>query len=133
MSVQAAPSNPQGLTDQQDRRLRGYRLTLSRAMWLALAAVSLAHIVTSLPREYARRGTICSAAPCEPVTLTPGHVDQLTALGLPLQFFATYVVAVELLFAIVALVVGGIIFWRRSNDPMALFAALMLVSFASLA
>jgi signal transduction histidine kinase len=58
-------------------------------------------------------------------------VRELRGLGLSVAFFAGTVVALKLLFAVGSAAVGSLIFWRRSANPMALLASLMLVAFAA--
>jgi hypothetical protein len=50
-------------------------------------------------------------------------------LGLGTDFYAAYSVAIESGFAVVFLAVGVVIFWRNSQDKMAVFSALVLVTY----
>jgi len=50
-------------------------------------------------------------------------------LGLSLDIFATYQVALLIVFAVVYTAIGAVLFWRKSDDRMALFASLTLVTF----
>jgi signal transduction histidine kinase len=54
-------------------------------------------------------------------------------MGLSVGFFAGYQVAVELIFAATSFAVGVLIFWRKSDERIALFVALALVTYGSLA
>jgi hypothetical protein len=57
------------------------------------------------------------------------ELTNLTALGWPVTPFAVYSMISELIFASVYLLVGLVIFIRRSDDRMAWFTSLMLVAF----
>ena len=54
-------------------------------------------------------------------------------MGLSVGFFAGYQVAVDLIFAVTSFSVGVLVFWRKSDERMALFVALALVTFGSMA
>jgi hypothetical protein len=58
---------------------------------------------------------------------TAGARDALAELGLSPAGYALYNVALDAVFVSVFAVVAGVIFWRRSDDPMALLVATMLV------
>ena len=51
----------------------------------------------------------------------------LRRLGITRRFAIDYVMASEILFAIICAAIGWIIFWRRSDDWMALFASLTFI------
>ncbi len=51
----------------------------------------------------------------------------LAEAGLSIHFYATYHLVVEICFATVCLTLAAVIFWRRSDERMALFVALLLV------
>src|SRR3712207_7128905 len=64
--------------------------------------------------------------------VTPEDARELRALGLSVTFYAAYKGAG--LLTIVTLVFFGLaalIFWRRAEDPMALFGSFMLLVFRS--
>jgi signal transduction histidine kinase len=55
----------------------------------------------------------------------------LEKLGLSLNFFATYGVVLEVIFASVFVTVAALIFWRKSSDRVALFISLALLLFGT--
>lgn len=89
------------------------RHALARAAWMIVAALSVGCVIFSIPIEFARLEALCSDG---------------CPLGLSGGFFAAFLVAVKLVLATVSFAVGAVIFWRRSDDRMALFAALVLVT-----
>src|SRR5436309_681369 len=133
MSVQAAPAVAEARTHDHGRRLRGVWLLVARLAWLAVALLTVVYLVVSLPVEFARLRNVCTASACSVSVLDATNVRELAAIGRSVDFFATYIIAGDVVFAVVACVVGGIIFWRKSDERMALFVALMLVTFGSLA
>jgi signal transduction histidine kinase len=58
-------------------------------------------------------------------------VRGLRASGITIGFYAVYVVALNVVFTAVYAVVGIAVFWRRSEDRMALLASLALVTFGA--
>jgi hypothetical protein len=118
--------NAQTVSDMQ---LRGGWLALARLGWLAVAALTLALFVTALPLRYEKFQEVCMGAVCVEPQLTLDDVRELQALGLSRGFHATYHIGLEVAFALVHFVIAGVIFARRSDDRMALFVALMLLTF----
>lgn len=109
-------------------RLHGRYLLAARLTWAVVAVMAVVCIVFSIPAEFARLQTVCSTGACQPGALTPESVRDLGAMGLSAGFFAGFLTSVELLFAVTSFAIGGLIFWRRSDDRMALFLAFALVT-----
>ena len=95
--------------------------------------LTVVFIALSIPVEFARLQTVCTTGTCEAAALTPANVRELRSMDLSAGFFAGYLIAVELIFAATSFAVGVLVFWRRSDERMALFAALALVTYGSLA
>ena len=120
----AAPAESSG-----DARLRGSWLMAARAAWLIVALVAVAIFVAGLQAQYTRLATVCPAARCTSGQLGPAAVRALHGLGLSLGFFATYAIALIVIFAVVYGGIAAIIVWRRPDDRMALFVSLALLTF----
>jgi hypothetical protein len=118
------------------KQLSGHhRLLLARLLWAAAALLALGLFVASVPLYFAHLKEVCtaSAQACtsDLQRLTPENVRQLRALGLSMDFYATYVVAVNVLSVVGWSAVGVLIFLRRSEDRMAFLVSLFLVVFGS--
>jgi signal transduction histidine kinase len=114
-------------------RRHGIFLVLARSVWIAAAVLTIIFVVVSIPLTFAHLQTKCTSGAC---LLTPTSLQQLAGMGLSVGFFAAYLIAVDLLFVVVSFAVGGVIFWRRwgkSNEYLALFVALTLVTFGTMA
>ena len=109
-------------------RLHGPWLILARAAWIIVVALSLAVSIADIPLEYARLHTVCAGSSCEQ-QLTVGIVQDLHHLNLSVDFFATFLVILEFGSLFVWSAIALVIFWRRSNDRVALLVALFLVLF----
>lgn len=118
--------------DDKDTPIHGHWLFLARACWLLVTLLAVAYFVVNLPGGFVHLQTLCTSNICTNSYLTPKSVVELKALGLSVGFFATYMTAVIIISAMVWLGVGTIIFWRKSDDRMALFAAFTLVTFGGI-
>ena len=97
------------------------RLLLARAAWVAVAFVSLGTFVISVPARYAQLANPAA-----------GVRAALAEMGLSAVGYALYNVTLDTVFVSVFALVAIVIFWRRSDDPMALLVATMLVVWGSL-
>jgi len=112
-----------------DLRLQGRWLLLARVGGGALAAVFVGLYVVSLPPYVAFLQTPCRGAACGiDGALTPAAMHALHQLGLPLGSYSALVAALYGVRVLVGCAIGGVIAWRRSEDGMALFVALFLIT-----
>src|SRR3989440_498122 len=113
-----------------DTRLRGGWLVLARVGWVAVVVLALGLFIASIPTIFADLHILCTAASCSSSgPLTPDGVRELQAWGLSMDFYATYMVVFIMVFAFGYFAVGAVLFWRKSDDRMALFASFTLVTF----
>lgn len=97
------------------------------AMLAALAALGWVVIYgLAVPARLHALGTACTASPCAPGQPAPGAMAQLL-----LGNYALALVAGEIAFALLHLLVALVIFWRRPRDPVALFVAFTLVAWGT--
>jgi len=99
-----------------------------------LALLLLANFIASIPASYAQLRTICTNSAfgrCNIWQPTPGNMQALHSLGLSLDTYAVYTLTIDVLASLVFLVVGAVIFWRKSNEWIGLFVSLVLVIFGS--
>jgi len=116
---------------ESNTRLRGRWLVLARAVWIALVIMSLTLFVASLPIVFNQLLTVSSAQETEIWQLSPEGAHALERLGLSLGFYAAYFIVIQVGFVLGFAIVAGVIFWRRSDDWMALFVSLFLVMFGA--
>ncbi|MFL5805899.1 MAG: histidine kinase [Roseiflexaceae bacterium] len=113
-----------------DPRLRGLPLVLVRTGWAALTVLALLTFAISVPMYNAQLQTLCVAenpdTSCMAEQLAPQHLPALEASGFSLATYASYLSAIRMFAELVSVVVALIIFWRKSNDPMALLVSMML-------
>jgi hypothetical protein len=108
--------------------LRGRWLLPARVAWVALTAIVIGLHVSGIPYSYARQTGNLNFG-----RFTPEQLQAFENLGLTPEFYAAYTVAVPVFTMLVFTVVATVIFWRRSEDQMALFGAFVLVVFGGAA
>ena len=115
--------------------LRERWLLPARVAWVVLAITVLAIILFSIPSSFEHYSSVCTAASevCSSERAvhqaTPEGVRVLGETGLSLRSYALLNVVVDKVFQLVWFAVGALIFWRRSDDRMALLVSVFLVSF----
>jgi serine phosphatase RsbU (regulator of sigma subunit) len=112
-------------------QLHGPVLVFIRAAWLLIAALIVGILLIALPFAYARFQIPCQDAECamQYVRLTPQSLAELQPHGISVGFFAAWNVGLDIAFASVSFVIATVIFWRKSNDAMALFVSFTLLLF----
>ena len=100
------------------------QLFLVRVGWLVIFVLSIGVYFASIPAYY--DWFINFRDP----DLGAGTVRaNLEAAGISVDFYATYLLSIHTASAILWCAVGAIIFWRRSDDGIALFTSLSVVLF----
>src|SRR5918993_5713029 len=114
--------------------LRGRWFLPARVAWVAVAITVLAIILFSIPSSFEHYSSVCTAASevCAERAVhqaTPEGVRALGDIGLSVRTYALLNVVVDKVFQLVWFAVGALIFWRRSDDWMAVLVSVFLVSF----
>src|SRR6266699_4682698 len=111
-------------------RLTGPRLIIARTVWLALVVPTLGLFVISLPVYYQQLQTACFIGTACGKLYGALPIKGLQTLSTTGFSVSGYAALFTIFFAIIAAIwcaVGFIIFWRRSDDWLALLAAFFLV------
>ena len=113
--------------------LRGHRLLAARAAWVIVAVLVVGLCVALLPATYAGYRKVCpSGTECDIVyQLESQDVLALREFGLSVSFYATYMLATQVILTLGFWAMGAAIFWKKSADWVALLFALMLVTFGA--
>jgi hypothetical protein len=106
--------------------LSGRRLILARLVWLVVFVVTIGLFSANIPAYY---DSLISFSDPELDTATV-RAD-LEAADVSVERFATYLLGISVASALVWVVVGTLIFWRRSDNWIALFASLCLITFGT--
>jgi signal transduction histidine kinase len=125
------PATPADHGSPSAEPLRGRWLIVARATWIVVAVLAVGFFAVGIPSEFAMFRTACQTA-CTTGQLIPVALQALQDLGLSLGFYATYNVGLDVAFAVVYVTVAAVIFWRKPDDRMALFASLTLLLFGAM-
>ena len=117
---------------ERDTRLHGRWLLLTRVTWVIVAVLSVGLFIVSVPFNFAASQAICSTASCSYSNqLTLDQFHELQQLGLSLDFYALFTTVLSILFEIGYVAAGVLIFWRKSDERVALVASFYLVTFGA--
>ena len=113
-----------------DTRLHGGLLVLARGVWIAVVALTVGLFIAALPMLSRQLQTVCaSATSCPSGVLSPTGLQTIHELGFSTGGYAAYILTLYVATSLVWFAVGVLIFWRKSDDWMALLVALFLVMF----
>jgi uncharacterized membrane protein YhdT len=115
----------------EDTELHGRWLLLARIVWVIVVLLALGLFIASIP-SYLAYLHILTATPTTDFgsQLARQDVQQLQVVGLSIDFYAWYSVIFTCIFVIVYSLVGLVLFLRKSENRMALFASFTLVLFS---
>ena len=109
-------------------RLRGRRLILARVIWLVAVTLIVVPFLVMLPAYYTALQTVCTGATCGNAQPTPDSALALQGLGLSVSTYAIFTFALYIALAFLCFALSAVIFWRKSDDWMALLVALAVVA-----
>ncbi len=104
-------------------RLGGRWLMLARIAWLVSAVVIVGLFSTAIPVRFHQLQNVWPDAVMRAGQLRPQDAQALSRIGLSMDFYAAYLVTVEVAAAVVFVSVAVVVAWQRSRDGMALFTA----------
>ena len=113
-------------------RLTGAFLFIARTVWLVIVVPSVALFFVGLAASYQQIQRACVdfiACNNVPGALTAKELQTLTSSGFSLSAYAALFTMFWVMIAAIWCGVGFLIFWRRSDDWLALLAAFFLVMF----
>jgi hypothetical protein len=117
---------------EADTRLYGRWQLIARGTWLSIVILMLAIFVFLLPSYFAQLKKVCSDPTCALVQPTLDTVQAIHQLGLSVSDYATFIFVLTIVTAVICFFVSGVIFWRKSDDWMALLVALTEVASGTL-
>jgi len=126
---------------QSDARLQGRTLSIARAVWLAVFVFSVAVFIIAVPARHAQlvspedeiRDGMARLGSSPEIIEQYGSEAAMrvvrSQLGLSPVSYAAYQLMLEVIAALVYIAVALVIFRRKSDSPIGLFASLFLVTF----
>src|SRR5262249_17886196 len=123
-----AESDPTVNLSSTQTRLSGRWLTIARAAWLAAALVYVTLFLAGVPIYLDYLSTVCPANPTCPFGPRPyPGVEAIQAAGLTATSLAAYFTALSVIGTVGYTLVAAFIFWKRSDERMALFVSFALL------
>jgi hypothetical protein len=107
--------------------LTGAPLALARGAWIVTTVVSVGLQVAAMPLAYQQIITPHTGPQCADLYLSAAQLGALHAAGVSSAFYANWIIAVQCYSTLVYVGVAALLFWRRSDNRMALLAATALV------
>ncbi len=132
MSLQQSPTSAvehSGARNEPKTRLHGRGLFIARAGWVALTLLVLTLNAIAIPQANALLQAVCQPGALCINGWTPADVSQIQQSGLSPGLLAAYQIGWDVGTTLIYTALATLIFWRRSDDRMALFCAYMLVLF----
>ncbi|MFQ5407310.1 MAG: hypothetical protein ACE5FI_02670 [Anaerolineales bacterium] len=109
-------------------QLSGRRLTVARALWVVFVFIILVFWIASLKPYYDELRAPCVGEMCPSVAVSPEEADALRQAGYSMEFYAGFHTGTQAFSGVIHILLGLVIFWRRSADRMGLFVSLTLVA-----
>ena len=109
--------------------LRGRGLFVARALWVGVVSLTALIFAASVPVHLADLHRVCAGESCVAGQLAPAEMRALGDLGVSIDVYTAYVLALDLVVAIGFCAVGAIIFWRKSRELAGLFVSFSLMVF----
>jgi len=113
-------------------RLQGRSLVVVRGIWIALMVTAVAIWLISIPPYFDLLRLPCAGQGCDLLALSQLEVDALRGMGLSTDFYAGYQIVWGIVGALAHVLLALLLFWRRSDEWVAIFVSLTLVLMAPL-
>jgi hypothetical protein len=105
--------------------LRGWRLAVARVAWAGVTLAATALYIIAIPSRYAQLLAPCAAGACAPGQFVASASPASEAALAP-SVYASWLIGLDVAFAMAYVGMAWLIFWRKASDREALFVALML-------
>lgn len=106
---------PPSAEENTQLRVGGRRYLLARVLWVVIVVVALALLVTGLQFQVDQLAQTTD-------------LRSLEELDISVQSYAIYLILLNIIVVLVHVLIAAVIFWRRSNDWVAMLVSLTLVT-----
>ncbi|WP_423223200.1 hypothetical protein [Candidatus Amarolinea aalborgensis] len=110
-------------------------LRWAQIAWMVVVAVALLMFVAGSAVYYGQLRQVCTAAAAQCAEFdyaTPTGVAQLAARGLSLDAYALLRLGILVVYALIPLTLGLLIFARKRSEPIALLVSFFLITFGTI-
>lgn len=119
-------------TGQIDTRLQGNWLIIAHVAWVAVVVLALGVFIARIPFTFTDYHILCTTAACSTSgRLTSKSVQELHQLGLSVDFYIIVSIGLSIVLECGYVAIGMVIFWRKSDEFIALFTSLALITFGN--
>lgn len=130
------PPAPMPAVTGGDAHLHGVSLFIARAVWFIVTIAVVGLDIIGLPAAYVQSKVPCADTPTTSANLCISNLDgeqmrRLTDLGFSTNIYAAFNIVVMCVTTLIFVLIGVIIFWRRSNNRVALLGSFALVAFGA--
>src|ERR1700674_3220263 len=129
MTIHSSLARPADPDQTTSTRPHSSWIRPARIGWILTLVVTLALFVAGVPVIFSQLDAPCFVATCARWQLSPGQVASLGQLGLTLRFYSIFYLTTEALLVLAWCAIASLLVWRKSDDPMALFAPFALTAF----
>lgn len=112
--------------------LRGWRLMVARGVWTTIVVTTYSLFILALPARWEQLLLTTPVGNDWNAQLAAYEAVLLVRLGIPIEAYALYFIVLECLFLLAFSGIGLMIFWRKTDEPLALFASLTLIVFGAI-
>lgn len=134
MTTYAPPANKLHTDDHagdQVVRVPDRVLFVVRGVWIMLAVITIVAVAAAIPLRYQQYSSACSSESCYILQLTPLEVDALHSGNFSLPTYGIYAGTLEVIRTLAFVMVGLVIFWRKSGEWVAVLVSLWLITFGT--
>jgi hypothetical protein len=130
-SLVSAPAGPAGSSRASATRLSGRWLLLARVVCAAGALLAVGLFTLGLLMRFTHLNRLSTFDVPDGWNPTAFQAA-LTQLGLSVGFYQMYRTVVDLILVLCCFLVAALLLWRKSNEWMALFVAMVLITFGAI-
>ncbi|HET8844728.1 MAG TPA: hypothetical protein VFN35_24870 [Ktedonobacteraceae bacterium] len=102
--------------------------------WIIFACVLFVVFIVNIPAFFQYARMVCTLPDvgfCPTEQLTPAYIQILNQLHLPVAAAEVSLAVLCIIVSVVYWLLGLLVFWRKSREPMGFFVSLILIMFAS--
>ncbi len=110
-----------------DPQRTGPWLPATRVIWLLLSLATIGLWILGSYHLLSKPLANCAAVACDNLEFSAGDLKVMADLGLSARLLVPPLIAFHISYSLVFFVVAGILFWRKSDDRMALLISYALV------
>lgn len=113
-------------------RVQGWALLLARGLWLGIVILAPGMFLFAIPARFEQLMTPTPTGDDALVILSLNEAALLVQRGVPLALYALYFIAAELIFALVYVIMGVVVYLRKPDERIAWVASITLIAFGVL-